>query len=105
MDSESRELGVQLVEYVDGRYCYLDTHTGRVVCIASNGERMAARRVPPEVWDSVDRYYGGTGLGPMMVVSMSAPGEKMKFDTVEKLFQERGGTQTNVVIPIGRNHH
>ena len=34
---------------------------------------------------------------------MSAPGEKMKFDTVEKLFQERGGTQTNVVY-IGRNH-
>ena len=68
MDSESRELGVQLVEYVDGRYCYLDTHTGRIVCMASNGERMAARRVPPEVWDSVDRYYGGTGLGPMMVV-------------------------------------
>ena len=67
MDSESRELGVQLVEYVDGRYCYLDTHMGRVVCVASNGERMAARRVPPEVWDSVDRYYGGAGLGPMTV--------------------------------------
>ena len=69
MDSESRELGVQLVEYVDGRYCYLDTHTGRVVCVAINGERMAAQRVPSEVWDSVDRYYGGTGLGPRMVVA------------------------------------
>ena len=21
------------------------------------------------IWDSVDRYYGGTGLGPMMVVA------------------------------------
>ena len=35
---------------------------------------------------------------------MSAPGEKMKFDTAGKLFQERGGTQTNAVY-IGRNHH
>ena len=34
---------------------------------------------------------------------MSAPGEKMKFDTVEKLFQEQGGTLADL-IPVGRNH-
>ena len=56
-DSEGRMLGLHLVEYVDGFYCYLDTFMSKVNCVA--GDRVLALGAHRNDCDRIDNYYRG----------------------------------------------
>ena len=55
LDHDGRLLGVQIVDYVDGRYCYLDTFVGTVNRPVKDG--VVSRKVDSDLCDRIDRYH------------------------------------------------
>ena len=55
MDHEGRLLGVQIVDYADGRYCYLDTFMATVNRPVKDG--VVSRKVDAEMCDRIDAHH------------------------------------------------